>query len=65
MGIRDHKKSSERGEGKAITEDVSDKDDSGLGVLGAGDVRRETAEAIDDLALPAGGVQRWRVRTAL
>jgi hypothetical protein len=43
---------------KSVTEDVGDEDDGSLGVNGAGDVRREAAEAVDDLTLPAGGVQR-------
>lgn len=50
---------------KSITVDVGDEDDSGLGPGGAGDVRLEPAEAVDDLALPASGVQRRRVRAAL
>ena len=47
------------------TVDVGDEDDGGLGVLGAGDVRLDPAEAVHDLALAGGGVERRWVRAAL
>jgi hypothetical protein len=50
---------------EAVTEYVGDEDDGGLGAVGAGVVGLEPAEAVDDPALPADGVQHRRVLAAL